>query len=67
MTTTELYTTLENDLVDDQRAMDRMDADRDYDLALTYKKIKQMDSKPIAGVDFTQTLDNLNTLSIWGS
>ena len=44
MTTVELYTTLQNDLVDDMRAMDRMDADRDYDLALTFKRIKQMES-----------------------
>jgi len=44
MTTVELYTALQNDLVDDQRAMDRMDADRDYDLSLTFKRIKQMES-----------------------
>lgn len=44
MTTVELYTTLQNDLVDDMRAMDRMDMDRDYDLALTFKRIKQMES-----------------------
>jgi len=42
MTYTELYTTIDNNLTDDQREMDRMDADRDYDLSLTYKRIKQM-------------------------
>jgi hypothetical protein len=44
MTYTELYTTIDNNLTDDQREMDRMDADRDYDLSLTYKRIKQMHS-----------------------
>jgi hypothetical protein len=44
MTLTEIYTAIDNNLTDDQRAMDRMDADRDYDLALTFKRIKEMES-----------------------
>ena len=43
MTKTELYSTIENNLVDDQRAMDRMDADRDYDIAYTFFKIRNME------------------------
>ena len=44
MTFTRLYTAIDNNITDDQRAMDRMDADRDYDIALTFKRIKQMES-----------------------
>ena len=44
MTLTELYTAIDNNLTDDQRDMDRMDADRDYDLSLTFKRIKQMEA-----------------------
>lgn len=45
MTTAELYTTLQNDLVDEQRAMDRMDADRDYDINYVNQKVKQYTKK----------------------
>jgi hypothetical protein len=34
------YNTIQNDLVDDQRAMDRMDADRDYDLDYVNYKVR---------------------------
>lgn len=44
MTLTELYTAIDNNLTDDQRDMDRMDADRDYDMSLTFKRIKQMEA-----------------------
>jgi 1,4-dihydroxy-2-naphthoate octaprenyltransferase len=45
MTTVELYTTLQNDLVDEQRAMDRMDRDRDYDINYVNQKVKQYTKK----------------------
>jgi hypothetical protein len=38
---TTIFTTMQNDLVDDQRAMDRMDADWMYDLDYVNSKVEQ--------------------------
>lgn len=45
MTFTELYNTIDNQLVDEQRAMDRMDRDRDYDINYVNQKVKQYTKK----------------------
>jgi len=44
MTTVENYTTVQNDLVDIQRANDRMDADWMYDMDFIMSNIRNMEA-----------------------
>ncbi len=44
MTFTRLYTAIDNQLVDDQRAMDRMDADWMYDMEFIQSNIRSMEA-----------------------
>ena len=44
MTLTEIYTTIDNNLEDQQRIMDMMDADVDYDLDFVKSQINKMEN-----------------------
>jgi hypothetical protein len=44
MTFTRLYTAIDNQLVDDQREMDRMDADYNYNMDYVMSNIRKMEA-----------------------